>query len=268
MLWSILLYKGTFKKKVIIGPASFGPFSGLPLITQKIAKYMLNRFVDIILVREPYSAMLLKSLKVKNCVTVADAALIKKVRSTSHQSSPTSKLTIGFAPALLTKTLTNEEIHNYAIVHARCIDDLIKNYDANIIFLPSSTPDVYMCKMIMKKMDTKGKIDLVVTEDVDEYEIWVRRLNLLITTRMHPSIIAARNYIPFSVIIYDHKQIGVLHQLSLQRFSMHIGALSYDRLKNLINQAIEKRVIIKGILESTLPLLQQESIEKILRSLN
>ncbi len=268
-IWFIIVLKGVFKKKIVMGPASFGPFKGLPTITQKMVKYTFNRFVDLILVREPYSAKFLDSLGVKNYLTVADAALLVKAKSPSlHKSSSSSKLTIGFAPALITNTLTTEEVNTYAVAHVKCIDELIKQYNVNIVFLPSSLNDIIMCKKINDQLSDKNHVTLIITDDVDEYESWIRRLDLLITSRMHPSIIAARNLIPFSVIIYDHKQIGVLQQLGLQSFSIPIGEASYDNLKALINHTINNRSKIIEILKSVLPKLQDESITVIKFSLS
>ena len=272
-LWFIFVVKGIFKKKLVVGPASFGPFKGLPAVTQWLVRFILNRFVDLILVREPYSAKLLDELGVKNYLTTADVALVARALKANSSSSrcnffPLSKPTIGFAPAMFRHTLTKEETDNYTVAHAKCIDDLIKEYDANIVFLPSSSDDITMCKAIKAKMGNKHHTKLVITDDVDAYESWIRRLNLIITTRMHPSIIAAINFIPFSTIIYDHKQLGFLQQIGLQSFSMPIGKTSYCNLKVMINHAIQNWSKIKETLESALPKLQDETIMTIRSTLN
>lgn len=261
-LWFIFIVKSIFKKKLIIGPASFGPFKGLPLITQWLVRFILNRFVDLILVREPHSAKLLSELGVKNYVITADAALIAKVNPTpsSHNPFPSSKPLFGVAPAMLNYTLTKKENDNYITAHAKCLDNLIDKYDATVIFLPSSSEDSLMCEMIRDKMSKKHRTTIIITSDVDEYETWIRKLDLLITTRMHPSIIAARNFIPFCSIIYDHKQLGMLQQIGLQSFSIPISRVSYHNLRVMIERAIQNRSEIKEVLKQTLPDIRDKSM--------
>ncbi|MEM2569788.1 MAG: polysaccharide pyruvyl transferase family protein [Candidatus Bathyarchaeia archaeon] len=260
-LWFIFIIKSIFKKKLIMGPASFGPFKGLPLITRWLVRFILKRFVDLILVREPYSAKLLDELGVKNYVIMADVALIVKVKTaSSHHSSLSSKLLFGVAPAMLRYIFTKEESDNYVAAHAKCLDDLANKYDATIVFLPSSSEDKLMCEMIRDKMSNKHHTTIIVTSDVDEYETWIKKLDLLITTRMHPSIIAARNFIPFCSIIYDHKQIGVLQQIGLQSFSIPINKVSYHNLRAIIEHAIQNQSKIKEILKQTLPNIQDKSM--------
>lgn len=263
-LWFLFVIKSIFKKKLVVGPASFGPFNGLPLLIQRLVRFILNRFVDLILVREPYSAKLLNELGVKNYLTTADAALVVKTKPSSStcDSFPTSKPMIGVAPGMFRYTLTKEETDNYIMAHVKCLDDLVREYDATIVFLPSSPNDIPMCKMIKDLMSNKNYTKIIITDDVDKYESWIRTLNLLITTRMHPSIIAARNLIPFFTIIYDHKQIGLLQQIGLKSFSLPIGKTSYGDLKMMINHVIQNWSEIKETLESSITKLQDESIMK------
>lgn len=269
-LWFIFVVKGIFKKKLIVGPASFGPFKGLPSVTQRLVRFILNRFVDLILVREPYSAKLLDELGVKNYRITSDAALVVKTKPSSSPCGffPSSKPMIGVAPAMFSLTLSKEEMDNYIVAHAKCLDDLIREYGANIVFLPSSPDDIVICKMITAIMSNKNYTKIVITDDVDEYESWIRTLNLLITTRMHPSIIAARNLIPFSTIIYDHKQIGLLQQIGLKSISLPVSKTSYGNLKLIINYLIQNWSKIKETLESALPKLRDESIMKLRYTLN
>ena len=266
-LWVDVVIKGLFKKRLILGPASFGPFENLPTITQRTVRFILNRFIDLILVREPYSAKLLDRLGVKNYLLVTDAALLIQGESSIANPKISSNFTIGFAPAMLTNTLTTREIDNYVIAHARCIDKLNDDCQVNVVFLPSSSDDVAMCKKIASKIHNKVP-KMIITDDVDEYELCIRKLSLLVTTRMHPSIIAARNFIPFLTIIYDHKQIGVLQQLGLQTFSIHIGKISTQNLEDKIRDSFQNRLQIKEKLESVLPNLQAETTDKLISVLS
>ena len=182
-VWTIFVLKGAFKKRVVIGPASFGPFYGLPLLTKWMVKHSLNRYVDVILVRDPYSAQFLRELKVKNCITVTDAALL--IKNTSKGAKKNSKLFIGFVPAFLTQTLTSEEVDNYALSHAQVIDQLINDSIASrIVILPSSNADVIICKKIWSLAENKEQITIIDTDDLTEYESWIEQLDLLITSRI------------------------------------------------------------------------------------
>jgi len=89
LLWFLLIIKGIFKKKFVIGPASFDPFNGIPIVAKWLTKMILNRFIDLILVREPLSARFLDELGVKKYQIVTDVALISKL---SHFTSSAPNL--------------------------------------------------------------------------------------------------------------------------------------------------------------------------------
>jgi polysaccharide pyruvyl transferase WcaK-like protein len=233
-----------------------------------MTKFILNRYVDLFIAREPYSAKFIADLGVNHCVTTADAAfLIKPTLSTIKNSGLTSNSIIGFAPAMLTNTLTQKEITTYADAHAKCIDELINDYSCKIILLPSSADDIAMCKLILSRAVNKKGVELVITDELDFYEPCIKRLDLLITTRMHPSILAARNHVPFAAIIYDHKQLGVLKQLGLKN-SIPIRETTYTSLKSLIVGTAQNFRVIQETITTNLPLIQCTSIATIQASLH
>jgi polysaccharide pyruvyl transferase WcaK-like protein len=185
---------------------------------------VLSRFVDLTLAREAYSAKLLDELGVKNYQIVTDVAHIDKRHHSPTISFQSFKPTIGIAPAMLRYTPTKEEIEKYIVAHARCLDDLVAQHE-EIVFLPPSSDD--MSQMIMARVKNAHRAKIIVTDKVGEYESLIRRLKLLITARMHPSIIAAKNFIPFISIVYDRKQVGFLSQIGLKVFSIPIGKTTY-----------------------------------------
>ena len=264
-LWFLIIAKCISKKKLILGPASFGPFDDLPIIVRWLIKVTLTKFINLILVREPFSAKLLDKLGIRNYQLVADTALIDESNDSSSVPPHSSKQTIGVAPAMLRYTLTEEENENYIMAHAKCLDDFIIQGE-EVIFLPSSLDDVVMSKRIMSKMKYAHQAKIIITNDVNEYQSVIRGLKLLITTRMHPSIIAAKNFIPFISIIYDHKQIGFLSQIGLKNFSISIGGISYDSLKLKINEVIQNHTKIKEKMKFTIPKLQEQYKAKLLYS--
>jgi len=231
-----------------------------------LTKIILNRFVDLVLVREPCSAKLLDKLGVKNYQTVADVVILTRAERSSHSPIP-FKPAIGVVPAMLRYTLTKEEIEKYVVAHARCLDELATKYE-EVVFLPSSSNDIVMCQMIMARMKNAYRAKIIITDSVDEYESLIRRLKLLITTRMHPSIIASRNFIPFLSIIYDHKQVGFLLQIGAKAFSIPIQQTSYDNLQLTINKVIQSYDKIKENLKSTVPKLQDALTTTLLHSVN
>jgi len=264
-LWFLLVVKGIFKKKIIVGPASFGPFDGLPITIRWLTKIVLNRFIDLVLVREPYSAKLLDKLGVKNYQIVADAAIFVRFDKLSHPPIP-FKSAIGVAPAMLRYTLTDEEIEKYVLSHAKCLDELATQHE-EIVFLPSSSDDIAMSQMIIARMKNAHCAKIIITDNVDEYESLIRRLKLLITTRMHPSVMAAKIFLPFISIIYDHKQVGFLQQVGLKTFSIPISKISHANLKLTINKVIQSYDEIKETLKSRVPKLQDVQTTKLLYSI-
>lgn len=142
------------------------------------------------------------------------------------------------------------------------MDELATQYE--VVFLPSTPEDVEMSKMIAAKMRNKQSVKIIVTNDVNKYESLIRSLRLLISTRMHPSIIAARNYIPFISIIYDHKQVGFLLQIGLKKFSLYISEVSYEKLKLKINEITQNYDKIQELLQHTIPELQSKLLREMI----
>lgn len=269
-LWFLFLIKGIFKKEIIVGPASFGPFRGLPYFIRLLTKFILANFIDLILVREPLSAKFLDDIGVKNYIVVSDIALLDVKQPELVNSSCDSKLTIGFAPAFIRYTLTKDEYENYVKAHGKIIDFLIDSYGCEIIILPSSMDDLIAVKKILFSVRNRDKVKVMVSNDVDLYESTIRKLSLLVTSRMHPSIIAARNFIPFCSIIYDHKQVGFLKQISLLYYSMLINEVTYENLKMLVIRSLQDKQKIKEKIEKNLPKVKQLSetiINKALKTL-
>jgi len=264
-LWFLVIIKGVFKKKLVIGPASFGPFDSLPVLIRWLTKAVLSKFVDLVLVREPYSAILLNKLGVKKYLIVADIALLIRTEEPRDSLAP-PRLVVGVAPALLRCTLTREEVKRYIEAHAKCLDELATQYE--IVFIPSTPEDAIMSKMIMARMKNNQRVKIIVTNNLDKYEFLIKNLKLLITTRMHPSIIAARNFIPFASVIYDHKQLGLLQQLGLRKFSLYINEISYDKLRLLVNGIIQNHDKIRETLQSTISKLRNDLSLKLFYSIH
>jgi polysaccharide pyruvyl transferase WcaK-like protein len=263
-LWFLIVAKCISKRKLILGPASFGPFDDLPIIARWLIKVTFARFIDLILVREPISAKLLDKLGIRNYQLVADTTLlIDESNEPSSALSCFSKQAVGVAPAMLRYTLSEDEYEIYIMAHARCLDDFILQGE-EVIFLPSSQDDIDICKKIISRMKYAHRIKIIITNDVNEYSSVIRKLKLLVTTRMHPSLIAAKNFIPFISIIYDHKQIGFLSQIGLKKFSLPIGEISYDSLKLKINEAIQNYTKIKEKMKLSIPKLQERYKAKLL----
>ena len=210
--------------------------------------------------REPYSAKLLDKLGVKNYQIVVDIAILVRADRSNHSFIYSEA--IGVAPAMLKYTLTKEEVERYVVAHAHCLDELATHHE-EIVFL-SSSDDIVMCQMIMAKMKDPNRAKIIVTNDVDEYESSIRGLKLLLATRMHPSIIAFKNFIPIIPIIYDHRQIGFLSQIGLKELSIPINKISYDNLRLKINEVIENYAKIEEALKSIVPKLQERYKAKLL----
>lgn len=269
-LWYIFLIKGIFKKKTIVGPASFGPFKNLPSLIQLMINFILSKSVDLILVREPLSAKFLDEINVRNYVVVSDIALLDLKQYAKQLNPSNPRLTVGFAPAFIKHTLTKIEYENYIEAHAKLIDYLVDEYCCNIILMPSSTDDIVATNKIVSRIHNRDKVKIIVSDDVNFYESIIRELDLLVTSRMHPSIIAARNLIPFCNIIYDHKQIVFLQQISLLDYSILINKVTYWSLKTLVNQALQNRLKIKETIEKNLAKIIQSfeiTIEKSIKTL-
>jgi polysaccharide pyruvyl transferase WcaK-like protein len=263
----VFIVKKVFKKPFITFPQSFGPIkTHLGLFA---ARFILNN-IDLMVLREPYSLKFLKKVKKDTPVQVlADIAFLfrgfpKSTRILEHAQ-------IGVSPGI--PYLFSVGFHQkYVIAHSKTLDDLVKKYDVDILLFPSRvgkggvaeekegfSDDRDICEMIMQNMVHKDRVRIVNVTTVQEFATLLGCLDLLIATRMHPSVLALINFVPFVQVVYEHKQTGLLELLGLEELGININDLSYETLISKVEFVWENRKKIREQLALRIPALQNRT---------
>jgi polysaccharide pyruvyl transferase WcaK-like protein len=244
------------------------------LIGKLAIRYILNN-VDAIFLREDHSLKLLSGLKGKAPVYVAaDMAFLFK--GSAKFSRDLQRPVIGVSPCF-PHSFSQKQQENYVTAHSKLLDYMIEKHDVNVVFLPSvigqgeaekrenAGDDLEVCRMILQSMANKDKSEIVCATTADEFESLVEQLDLLITTRMHPSILAAIKYVPFAGIIYEHKQIGLLKKLGVEDTAININEVTFVKLRSRVEYVWNERKRIRHILELKIPVIQKETATSVKR---
>lgn len=261
----VFIAKKVFKKPFMTFPQSVGPFK--TLLGRLLAKFIFSN-CDAILLRESVSLRFLKNLKINTPVFVVGdmAFLFKSSFPIKHQLQRPS---IGVSPCFA-PSMSKCEQRSYVMAISETLDYLIMRYGVNVIFLPSQIgqgkaateqkipDDLEVCQKILEKMTNKKQACIFDSLIVEEFEQALSQLDLLITTRMHPSILASTNFVPFVSINYEHKQIGLLTRLHLDDVGLNVNEMSYETLKSKVEYVWFEKERIKERLLSSIPILQEQ----------
>jgi polysaccharide pyruvyl transferase WcaK-like protein len=236
----IFIAKKIFNRRFANFPQSVGPFE--TFFGKKLAKFIFSN-MDFICVRENISKSTLKELEVNTPVySMIDTAFFFEPRLTTQEK--VKKPVIGVSPCFVAG-MTAIEQEQYISVFSELLLKIREDWKVNIIFLPSQTTkgkamaltgrqdDYVTCQFIQKhmsKLNPNLPTEIVNIENVDDYVSILSNLDLLIATRMHPTIFAASQGVPFVEVIYEHKQVGLLKNLQVENLGLSFSGLSVEGL--------------------------------------
>jgi colanic acid/amylovoran biosynthesis protein len=267
LTWWSLLFSRTvdvaistmLKKRVVIFPNSVGPFQ--TSIGKILAKLSFSRF-SFTLLREAISYDIVKKMNINtNMILTGDAALLYEVNNEKKVIKKIGNPIMGISPGFYSGILSKREIENYIQVHAKLIDYAIEKYYMYIHLLPHyvsgfENDDLDICKKIYAQCNKKDYIKLIVSENLKIFKNELNGLDLHISSKMHPTILATSNFIPAISIAYDHKQIGFYQNFGLEGMAINLKGLTYEDLKNELDFVWQNRAKIKQQLEEKVPAIQ------------
>ena len=255
--WQILLAK-SLGKTVVMFPNSVGPFR--TSVGKFLTKLALNN-CEFVLVREAISYDIVKSLGIRsNIILTADTALLFK-STIKYSRSNFSGLRIGVSPGIYGNSLSEKEIHRYILAHAQALDDCIEKYGLKVFFLPHfvmgfSHDDMEICRRIWAKMKNKDNVEIIYEPAVEKFKSILDKMDMVISSKMHPAILATSGYVPVLCIVYDHKQTGFFQRLDMVDCMVDVRTLSYEVLSHKIDYVWNKRNILSASLRTQIPPLQ------------
>jgi len=284
LLWGALdvfIAKKIFSKRFATFPQSVGPF--FTLVGRFFARFIFGN-LDAVCVREDISKTTLTQLNIKTPIySLNDMAFF--FEPTDQRQVALRRPIVGVSPCYV-DGMTKEEKAHYVSVLVETLQKVHEKYGANILFLPSQTTkgksmsvfgnedDLEVSRTIQKSMITRfGKVDgaqILFTESVDMFANAISQLDMLIATRMHPTIFAAGSAVPFVEIIYEHKQIGLLKTLSLLEVGINVNDISFEKLFEKSDLVWNHRIEIRNCLKEKVAFLRSRNLpvlENLVRSL-
>jgi len=264
--WEILVAK-SLRKPVVMFPNSVGPFR--TQIGRILSKIALNN-CDFVLVREPISYEVVKSLRVKSPATLTyDTTLLLNSQLGSSPNNE-SKGTVGVSAGVYSHSLSEKRIHEYISAYAAALDKAIEKHGFSVVFLPHYVrgfryDDLEVCRLILSNMKRADQASIVNARTVEEFRSLISQMSMVISSKMHPSVLAASAFVPSICVAYDHKQTGFFMTLGMNNCVIPFNEFSSERLLEKIDYAWSKRDDLRRSLLSRVPELQKdikESIEK------
>jgi polysaccharide pyruvyl transferase WcaK-like protein len=172
------------------------------------------------------------------------------------------------SPGIYAHSLSEKEIHNYILAHAKALDKAVKEHGISVVFLPHYVSgfhydDLELCKLILGKMENGDKAKIAEAKSVEEFKSLISRVDMVVSSKMHPAVLAASAYVPFVFIVYDHKQTGFASSLGLGDCVLSIQEVSCERLFSKIDYVWNRRDDVRALLRNRVPELQRHVKETI-----
>jgi polysaccharide pyruvyl transferase WcaK-like protein len=256
----VMVSKGVFHKKVVMFPNSIGPFR---TFFGRFLTKMALRNMDFMLLRDKESLAYAKTLGVE-LPTILTADMAVTFRSDANEFSvKLTRPTIGVAAGAYFSALTQSELENYVNAHARALDYMIEKHDVNIAFLPHDITgfkgdDRDISNSIFTRMHNRSRVKIISVDDVSEYHFLLKQLEMLVSSKMHPAVLATSSRVPAMYVVYDHKQTGFFEHLGFLDNCVSIKDLCYESLVRKIESVWDKRVELSRQLDIRIPMLQKE----------
>jgi polysaccharide pyruvyl transferase WcaK-like protein len=180
---------------------------------------------------------------------------------------------IGASPCFVAG-MTKAQKDHYISVMSETLAQLAKQYSAKIVLLPSLTTrgkamvvsgredDFAVSNLILNVMADQFRdieVQICYTDSVDEFVNTLSHLDMLVSTRMHPTIFAAGVGVPFVEVIYEHKQVGLLKNLNLPEVGISVSDITVDSLFKRSVFVWENRDSIRRHLTSTITSLKSKN---------
>jgi polysaccharide pyruvyl transferase WcaK-like protein len=159
-------------------------------------------------------------------------------------------------------------IQNYILSHARALDKVIEKYGFSVVFLPHyvtgfALDDFEVSELIVRNMKNREKTTIINASSVEEFKHWISQMKIVVSSKMHPAVIASSLYVPFLFIAYDYKQMGFASSLGLEDCVLSIRDLSHEKLLAKIEYVLKNIEMIEGLLKKRVPELQKNVKDSI-----
>jgi colanic acid/amylovoran biosynthesis protein len=246
-------------KPLVMFPNSVGPFkTKLGLLMSKLA---LNNF-DALIVRDSVSFSSLKKLGVvPEMKLTSDAALL----FSADPRVPVRKFSspsIGVSIGVYSQSLSERDFERFLSENARALDRVVDLYDLDVCFFPHfltgfENDDFEVSKLVMGRMKNSGRARVFRIDSLDEFKLCLEQMELLLSSKMHPMVLATSGFVPTVCIAYDHKQTGFLTDLGLTDYLIPLKDVDCDTIVDKVGLVVKNRSSIVSLLNREIPVLQE-----------
>jgi polysaccharide pyruvyl transferase WcaK-like protein len=200
---------------------------------------------DAITVRDELSLRELREAGISARVDVtADPAVTLEPPNTSWPGRPAGRV-VGFAPRLWLRfsgAWTEESqmrFDRYCTWLAEAADHVWDEWRATPVFFASqryNDDDLEAAEQIVARMRNRGHAIVIATvESLESYRAMLASLDLLVSARLHPMILAATAGVPSVGIVVSAKIVAFLGRLGLTQLAASPWAASGFKLRNAID---------------------------------
>jgi polysaccharide pyruvyl transferase WcaK-like protein len=265
--WEIMVSR-SLGKSVVMFPNSVGPFR--TFIGRFLSRLSLNS-CDYILIRDPVSYGIIDDVGIKTTKVLTYDTAILFNRPKKGALTDLSRPLLGVSPGVYRQSLSEAETEKYIVAHANALDRAVEKHGFSIVFLPHyisgfKHDDLDVSKSIIAKMKNANQAQIVKTENVTEFCGLLNQMDMVISSKMHPAILAVIGFVPVLCISYDHKQTAFFQRLNMSECILNIRDVSYDRLASKIDDTWNRRTSLEKSLKIQIPKWQKNVKTNILKT--
>ena len=245
-----ILIASTLKKKIMIYGQTVGPFSS------PVSTFLLRRLLETVSFITYRDAQSLRTLEKcgfdidKSLLTADEAILLEaggaREAAFDKYKLDESKLLIGLMVQKFRAYVSVErieplrDIKDEQAYFDNVLTALIHIHHASpvqFLFLPSTSWDMPFCRKVYESLPESARADsrLIVDVTIKEYIELCQHTDMMISTNMHPLILATTNAVPFIAVSYFYKVDDFVNALDMEEYLVRIDELSTAKLIRQFN---------------------------------
>lgn len=247
----------TLNKKIMIYGQTVGPFGS------RFSRVFLGRIlnqVDLITYRDAQSSATLSHFGFRTdrmIYTADEASLIESGDCNPEEllevlGIPRPNLLVGVmvqhfrryaSNAGLTSKGRIETSAEYLALMEQLLVEVHRRHNAVIVFLPSTSWDLTVCEQLYRRLYEKvpGSVHLAKDTGVKDYVSLCQTMHLMISTNMHPVILAATNSVPAVALSYWYKVDDLMDAIGMGSFVWRIDDFRVEDVIRGIDEIVENR---------------------------
>jgi len=258
------------RKPVVMFPNSVGPFK--TQIGRLLSRIALNNF-DSIIIRDSVSYTTVEELGIfpRKTLTSDAALLFSPDRSVPVRTFASPS--IGVCIGVYSQSLSQADFKKFMDEIAEALDNVVELYGFNVYFFPHyisgfENDDLEVSKIVLSRMRHSERAFVHKIDSLDEFKLSLEKMDLLLSSKMHPMVLGMSGYVPTVCIAYDHKQTGFLKDLRLEECLIDLENVKSEVIVSKISYVLDHREDIVNLLKEEIPIRQRGVFKAVRDALN